>query len=225
VKQLHAEDLFLSFACLRRDPVAMLELERALVRRIPQFVAKLGLSPSMIDEIKQEVLVKLLMSEDDAPPRLAQYKGSGSLDSWVCAVSIHAALARHRQAAREQVDLCNDLEQVLWEADESLSLASRQLAGLVNQALGDVLVSLSRGERVLLRMHYVEHLTLRQIGRIYAVNATTVMRRIDAITERIKKDVTTVLNERIPMFSTDLESVGRVLEAQVTVSIARILAS
>jgi RNA polymerase sigma-70 factor (ECF subfamily) len=225
VERLHAEDLFLAFACLRHDAIAISELERTVVDRIPMFVRKLGLSSSAIDELKEDVRIKLIMSESDAPPKLEQYRGSGSLDSWVCAVSIHAALAYHRRAAREQVDLCDNLEQVIWEANEALSLARLQLTDIVSEVLRDVLLSLSSSERILLRMYYVERLTYRQIGRIYAVHYATAKRRIDALVERITTNLKAAIQQRTSMSATEIESIGRVLGDQVNLSIARILGS
>jgi RNA polymerase sigma-70 factor (ECF subfamily) len=223
IDKLHAEDLFLAFACVCRDPAALQEFRRHVTARLPTFVGKLRLTNVAMAEVEQEVLIKLLVGEDGLPPRLAQYKGRGTLDAWVCAVCLHAALVWHRRAGGDRLELHEDLDEVLVEADASLAVARRQFAGLLGPILRDVLLGLSARERLLLRMYYVEELSLRQLGRIHGVNASTVMRQIDAVLERIAADMKAALRRQIALSSAELQSLGLLLDAQLTLSLLRIL--
>jgi RNA polymerase sigma factor (sigma-70 family) len=56
---------------------------------------------------------------------------------------------------------------------------------VVKQALGEVLEAISDEQRRLLRLHFVDGLTMEAIARQLGVNRSTIMRRLDACADAL----------------------------------------
>src|SRR5262245_29628545 len=76
----HGADLFLAVACTRRDPAALAALERQLIARVPDYVARFNVPPHLLDELRQRVRIRLLTGDR---PRIADYRGLGPLGAWL----------------------------------------------------------------------------------------------------------------------------------------------
>jgi len=79
--QLHVEDLYLACGCLDGDPAALEAFDRAHGGGIDLVILAAGVDPSngMRDRVRERLIVKI----GDAPPKIANYAGKGSLGSWV----------------------------------------------------------------------------------------------------------------------------------------------
>src|SRR6516162_686902 len=57
----HGTDLYLACACARGDTAAIALLDRRLLPRIDKAVARIDPSPTLIDDVRQEVRCRLLV--------------------------------------------------------------------------------------------------------------------------------------------------------------------
>ncbi|MBI5512892.1 MAG: sigma-70 family RNA polymerase sigma factor [Deltaproteobacteria bacterium] len=175
-------DLYLSLACEAGDAAALAAFEREVMAPLRGLVARAEADPAVVDEVLQQVRVRVLVADGDGPPRLAGYTGAGSLLSWlkVTALRLHADL--HRAARRGGVPVGSDVVDVAASGalpPERLLLDARWGA-VLREALSGALRALPPRERALLRLHYVEGLSLEQVGRTYGVHKSTVSRWLAA---------------------------------------------
>src|SRR5262249_45972108 len=80
--KLHGADLYLACACARGDPEALARLERSFLRGLRPFLSRLDSCRAHGDEAAQLLREKLLVAPDGETPRIAEYAGQGSLESW-----------------------------------------------------------------------------------------------------------------------------------------------
>src|SRR5258708_809944 len=97
--RMHTSDLYLACACARGDAVAIARFERRLLPRVDKAVARIDAAPTFIDDVREELRCRLLVGPT---PRIADYAGSGALESWLCVAAMRVALnlRRGRRAAR-----------------------------------------------------------------------------------------------------------------------------
>src|SRR5262245_53373190 len=67
-----AGDLYLAWACAEGNPVALAHFDQHHLRRIGIYVARWGLSDDTVDELRQQLRIRLLVGEC---PRIGQYGG------------------------------------------------------------------------------------------------------------------------------------------------------
>ncbi|HEV7554644.1 MAG TPA: hypothetical protein VGO00_04260, partial [Kofleriaceae bacterium] len=93
---LFAEDLYFAQACAAGMPVAVGELESVLAKQIAANLRGMGLSDIELNEILQDIRVKLLVTGDSAA-KIATYSGRAPLRGWLRIVATRAALDRFRR--------------------------------------------------------------------------------------------------------------------------------
>ena len=78
--------------------------------------------------------------------------------------------------------------------------------------------------RVLLRLHYVDGLRLAGIGALYQVTESTASRWVRRALDAVADGVRARLRERLALSAETFESVLRLVQSQLDVSIRRLLA-
>lgn len=191
LEKLNAADLFLACACLHNEKTAWRELDRAHLSRIPEFVGRIDRSPSFADEIRQRLAEKLLHDDAGGPGKLGLYTGRGPLGAWLRVAAIREA-QNAKRSGKASVD-ADDVALASPDQDPEVQLLKRRYAAEFKEAFQSVLVSLSTDERNILRLHYLDGLTIEEVGKAYRVSRATAARWIadarDKIVERIQKSL------------------------------------
>lgn len=180
-------DLYLAVACETGDPAALAAFERAMIAPLRGILSRAEHDRAVVDEVLQQVRVRVLVGDGAAPPRLASYAGGGSLLSWlkVTALRLHANLRRgERRAPPPAGDAVDDATPPTEIPPERLLLDQRW-GQVLRDALGAAMRALPPRERTLLRLHYVEGLALDRIGLTYGVHKSTVSRWLTAARDRL----------------------------------------
>ena len=99
LEALHVGDLYLACACADGLPAAHTAFEAHILPEVDQAVARMKLSPTALDEVRQRVRQRMLVAGPDTPPKLAAYPGTGPLAAWVRAAALWLALDLQRQRA------------------------------------------------------------------------------------------------------------------------------
>lgn len=77
---------------------------------------------------------------------------------------------------------------------------------------------------MLLRQHFLDGLSGGELAAMYKVHRVTVVRRIGAIKRRLVEELRLELGSRLSLPNADIDSVIRILRAEFSVSIERLLA-
>lgn len=219
--RLHAADLYLTQGCRDGHPAAISILHDQLLPEVIPALRHLGADEATVADVTQQMLEMLLVGDEQRPPRIAGYGGRGDLTSWLRSVAVRTALkvmARERRTSGSD----DELDQLLIADDPALVHLKHRYAAELNQALRDALGSLSVRQRMLLRLHYLDGLTVDQLGRMYRVHRATAARWVAGARDALFEE-TRLRAIAAGVASAELTSVVRLVQSQIDLSLHRLL--
>jgi RNA polymerase sigma-70 factor, ECF subfamily len=195
IDRVHVEDLFLACGCLHGDREAWRELDRLHLGRVREFVARIDPSPAFADEVRQRLAERLLHEASGATPKLALYTGRGPLGAWIRVAAVREA-QNVKRTGRHGVD-ADDVVLASPDHDPEIQLLKRRYAKEFKEAFHEVLATLSADERNVLKLHYLDGLTIEQVGKAYRVSRATAARWIQSAREKIVDRIQRTLGHRL----------------------------
>lgn len=210
----HAADLFVVLAALDGDRVALAELRRRL-ESLTQLLDGFRLSAEERSSVLDDTL-RLLVAPP--APRIARYSARGPLDGWLNVVLVRQAI-NLRNAQQKQVEFDEVLLGTMKvEAEPEIELLKQRFRGEFSAAFRLALGKLSARQRNLLRQHYLDGLTLEELGTLYRVHRATIARNLaDARTELLEKTRDEVA-QRIGVSRLEVDSIVRLVQSRLDVS-------
>jgi RNA polymerase sigma-70 factor, ECF subfamily len=224
LEQLHLADLYLAFACAEGD-LAALRSFSTLLSSVAGAVRSVDGTPAFVDEILQRLRTRVLVPEEGKSPRILDYAGRGSLENWLRAGALRLALNARRDARRGPEPLP---DASLWEpaaptAERTLELLRGKYAAEFGSALREAFTSLEAGERNVLRMHFLEGLSLNQIAAMYQVNKSTISRRMAKAREMLLERTRAKLERALSLPANELDSLLEQLGPRLDLSLGSVL--
>jgi RNA polymerase sigma-70 factor (ECF subfamily) len=166
------------------DAAAFSEVVTAYRRRIMGTVARLIGRPEDVEDVAQEVFVRLYSSLD-------QLRSPDVFEPWLYRLTVNAALDYLRRRRRRQESRMADLsEQQVMLADASAGAKARDdddYRARVREFADSLLGSVSEQDRMLLTLKEVEGLSLKELERIYHVNENALKVRLFRARQRVLK--------------------------------------
>jgi len=201
---IRASDLYLAWACAERDAVGLTHFDRQYLGRVETYVAQLRMSNDALDELRQQLRIRLLVGE---PPRIGQYSGRGPLAAWVrtCAVRLGLNLCSHANSLSRDVDAVDAL--VGESVGPEISALRNRYGAAFKAGLERSLQSLESREKTILRMYFVDNLNIEAIGRIYRVHRATVARWLVGIRKRVLLNLWDELQAELPATISECQSI------------------
>ena len=126
--------------------------------------------------------------------KLASYTGRGSLEGWLRTVLAQEFVNRYRRGKR-LVSLEEESEKgQQFEARpvESVAVVDVRLAESIDEALAAV----GSEDRFILSSYFLDERTLAEIARTLRLHESTISRKLDRITQGIRKDIKAGLRKR-----------------------------
>jgi RNA polymerase sigma-70 factor (ECF subfamily) len=220
---LHAGDLLLAVGCARGERGALEAYESRYLRAhaLGAALARIDSSPSFADEVRQVVREKILVAPAGREPRIAEYSGRGSLAAWTRVVAMRAALdLRPARAAEAATDSPPDLG---GERDPELGLLQERYGKAFEEALAEAFAALSDEQSNLLKLQIVDGLQTARIAALFHVDRSTIKRRLASCRETLLQETRRILAERLKVSPESFESLARMVQSQLHVSVARLL--
>jgi RNA polymerase sigma-70 factor (ECF subfamily) len=208
--QLLGADLYLAAACARGDDAAVRRFEQDLLARIPAWLKLPPDEQEIAAEVRHRVAARALVAKDGAPPPIAGYRGRGPLWAWVRIIALreHARLrrelGRHRTAELGEEEL--DRLARTGEVPAELATLRARYQPAMMAAFRAAIVALPARERTLLRLAYVDGLSLESIGRMFAVNKSTVSRWLSSCRADLLRDAADRLRAELDLSGEEVES-------------------
>jgi RNA polymerase sigma-70 factor, ECF subfamily len=216
------EDLYLAWWCSSGDAAAIEAFETAHADDLRALAARFRELPA--DELRQYLRIKLFVGSGDAPPRIRDYSGSGSLRSWLRVTAVRACIDLVRATGAQRHEELDETE-LLGLADPQHATIRAELAMAVKAAFAAAVATLAPRQRVFLRHAYVDHHTLEQIAAHYAVHRTTVARTLATAREQLIVETRAALIAEMRVADDELASVIRLLGTHIDLSLSRVLAT
>jgi RNA polymerase sigma-70 factor (ECF subfamily) len=230
VDTVHGTDLYLAWGVCQRDKAALTYFEERFMAQVPLFVLRVRVGRDVVDEVQQKLRESLLLgvspsgrgaAAEDAPhPKIADYSGRGPLGGWLRMAAVRTALNHVRspcasfEPLQQELSSCSDPELAYLQ-----ERAGREFA----EAFGRVLGKLAPEDRAILRLHYLQGLTMDQLARAYKTPRSTIARRITRVREQIVTETEALLRVELRLSPSSIASVIRQARSQLQVTITRLL--
>ena len=213
---MHPADLFLACACGHGDPEAIRELDTRYLRTLDRHVSRYGTSPEFAGDVQQALRERLLVADGVRAPKILEYAGRGPLEGWLRVCAVRVALNMRKSAAERALPSARDAYQVLQAADDpEVALLRARYGPQFQEALRVALVTLPSRDRTLLRLHFLEAMTIDALGTIYEVHRATAARWIIAARERLLALAVERVGERVGGTPSELASIYRALQSHL----------
>jgi RNA polymerase sigma-70 factor (ECF subfamily) len=223
VAAMHISDLYLAYACAQADKRALAAFETHFLSAVASFVAQIDRSESFADDVRQILREKLLVRVAGAPPKIAEYTGRGPLGGWLRVAAVRTAL-NLRRSNKTRGDSDDSATEIASPTpDPEIDYLKTRSGNALRGALQATLASLPADERNVLRMHYIDGLTIDEIGTAYRVHRSTVARWLASAREKILDETKKALEGELHMARGEVESMIGLVQSQLDVSIYRYL--
>lgn len=227
---LAADELYLAAACALGDRAALGEFEQRYFGVIPAALSRLSLSRDEIDEVTQQLRIRLFVAEPGEPARVLAYAGQGQLGGLVRVASVRAGLNllrdRGRLASSGGSDEGDDLEDIPIRADNpELAKLKAQHRRAFKAAFEQAIASLEPRERSLLGLAIVKGLGIDRIGAIYGVHRATAARWVTSARANLTKSLHKILATQLGVAPSGVDDLLPLVESQLELSLERLLKS
>jgi RNA polymerase sigma-70 factor (ECF subfamily) len=220
-----AADLYLACACEAHTPGSISAFMQAHRLTITAAASAFDTSPSFVDEVEQRLAEILFVGAAGSGGRIGQYSGQGSLSSWVAtaarriAVRLMKANASGKFVGEEAL-----AKHFSGTADPDLAMLRGQYKLLFDQAIVLALRRLSPRERLILRLHMVEQISMDRIAKMHNVSQPTISRWLQRARVEILRTVRDLVRTEVNLDDGEFDSLLRALRSQVDFSFSRLLA-
>jgi RNA polymerase sigma-70 factor (ECF subfamily) len=213
-------DIYLAYACVRQDPSALGFFEREHLQKIGPLAGQMRLTSDELDEVRQLLRLKLLVGPR---PKIADYRGHGPLCAWVRACAARQAL-NFRRANPDVAGRALVLDELL-ASDHSVEVTAAKLQHYetFSDCLERCFAGLTAREKTLLRMRFLDAMSIDEIGLVFGVHRATVARWLVAIRGNVLNMLCSELSSDLAATGAEVQSLVRLVGSDVMLSFVRIL--
>jgi RNA polymerase sigma-70 factor (ECF subfamily) len=166
------------------DSAAFNEVVLAYRRRILGTITRLIARPEDVEDVAQEVFLRLYFSLD-------QLRTAEVFEPWLYRLTVNAAYDYLRKQRRRMEFRMSDLsEQQVMLADASAGEKKdrdEQYGKKIRESVDSLLGAVSEADRILLMLKEVEGLSLKELEKIYKVNENALKVRLFRARQRVLK--------------------------------------
>jgi RNA polymerase sigma-70 factor (ECF subfamily) len=222
VEGLRAADLFLACACALRRRGAVEAFERTFGPQIDSVLRRSAAFRKTHDDLGQAVRTRLYGCE---PAKIALYSGVGPLAYWVRLVAARLAQnALRGSTGRREVAMGDKpLQNLSDPADPERTAMKRELAALARASFEQAFQALDDGDRLILRLYVIDRLTIDDLAHALGLHRATAARRVARARAHLAQATQALMRDRATLGPAGLDSVNRLLDSQLEVSVERIL--
>ncbi len=217
-------DLFLAGACGAGIDEAIESFRSSYAEDIRAAAASVRGSSDRVDDLYQELEVRLFVEDVSGHPLILDFAGRSSLRSWVRSVVVHAALKTLRRSRRE-VALDRDVAERVRAAEVEpwVIRAKEAYSHAFEHAFHRAMAELTPRERNLLRQTTLDRLTVEELGALYGVHRATAARWVVAVRERVLEKTRAAMVAEMKVERRELDSMLRAVRSQLHVTLRRCL--
>ncbi len=222
LSSIRVEELLLTFACAQGDAAAIAVLDTQVLSLVREWFPRED--AAQVAELQQRLRHRLLIGEGNSPPKIATFTGRGALAQWTRAVATRLAVDLRREAAGGiPLEEAPEEPEALVRNDPEFSFIRARYMEDFRQSFREALGALTPKERNLLRLHYVDNLSVESVGTMYQTSRSTAARWIAQSRQQLLERTRAILAQRLKLAPQELESLMGVLRSHLDVSLHRLL--
>jgi RNA polymerase sigma-70 factor, ECF subfamily len=226
LESLRGGDLWLAFHAGLGLPAAVVALDTACFADLANVLRARRAEPAQAEEVVQRLRHRLLVAEPGERTRIMTYAGRGELRAWVRVAAVRAWLNMKRETPRHETS-SSDMEEVLVaeaSSDLELELLKGKYRELFRRVFLEAVDALAPGTRLLLKLHYLDKLSMDEVGKVLGVHRLTVLRRLERARQELSEGTKERLEVELRLAPPDVESLLRLIQSRLDVSLQHALA-
>lgn len=208
------DELELARRCADGDAQALATLQRDYLAKLKPILLRSRFPEALVDDALQRFTERLLKGG------LATYGGSGSLLSWLRVGATRQALNMKRDGDRKEVTLQEEDDALVAAgALSELTFIQATHKHVFEEAFVTAIAALDDRERTLLRLCYVDGLTVERMGRLYGADKSTVSRWLTTAREKLHDETRACLKETLKLRDETCDELVELLRSHLDVSL------
>jgi RNA polymerase sigma-70 factor len=223
-------DLFLTTACALGDSAAWESFRRQYRSVIHVAALKTSASAREAADLSDTLLTDLFLPQESGrgESKIAQYHGLGSLEGWIKVVVHRMAIDQirlhQRDISMEELEVELPSTGSHGRADESVAARDiRRARDMVSECLTSALGQLSRQERLVLNLYYLEGVNLKGIGQFLRAHESTASRLLDRLKTQLQKSVNKQLQEKFKVRKPEVPHLIELAQGDLEIDVKGIL--
>jgi RNA polymerase sigma-70 factor (ECF subfamily) len=218
LERIRAADLYLACACAEGVKEGLLGVERHYLQELDGPLHRAGANAEQIAEVRQTLRSQLFAGDR---PGINNYRGDGDLRSWLRVIATRETVHMRRRGQRH-VPLGDALSDAA-DRDPELRYLQRMYEDEFKRALKDTVDELTARQRNLLKLQFIDALTLDQIAVFYRVHRATVARWLAEAKSSLLLGTKERLRQRLNLPEGEVESLVRLLAPDLEITIRGLL--
>lgn len=223
LQSLYTDDLFLACGCSLGDAAAIAAFDRGPLSDVSAALRRSAPPGSLVEEVRQRVAELLLVGGPERAPLIRQYAGRGKLRAWVRVIAMREANKLRSHGRREQPTATTSLFDAATAHEPETAYLKGAYAGLFKRAFHEAVDGLSIHDRLLLRQHFLDGLTIDQLAVLHQVHRATAARWLARLRQLVLHRTRQRLRAELQVDEGELDSVMRLIDTQLDASVRRLL--
>lgn len=223
---LHVADLWLAFHAGRGLAPAVAALEASCFADLTHILRARRAEPAQAEEAVQRLRHRLLVADPGQRARILTYAGRGELRAWVRVAAVRGWLNMKREAPAFALGGPSIEDALVTEAtsDLELELLKGKYRELFRRVFLEAVDALAPGTRLLLKLHYLDRLSMEEVGKVLGVHRLTVLRRLERARHELSEGTKERLEQELRLAPPEVESLLRLIQSRLDVSLQHALA-
>jgi RNA polymerase sigma-70 factor (ECF subfamily) len=217
---IHTNDIYLACACANNDGPALAIFDDLLQKAVTVAIARVDSSPQFAAEVRQALRERLLVGPN---PRIQGYAGVGPLAGWVRTAALRLALNIRQQRTTQAMHETMFAREFAPADDPELRSIRDQHRQQLKDAVTNAIAQLTPEDRHLLRLYYIDGLTLAKLGVLYKRGRTTMLRHLETVRARVLKQTKSELRALLSLSPESCDSLLNLVAPDLEVSFRRLL--
>ncbi len=219
-------DMYLACACSLGDRAAIAAVSIRWLGDIRRSVLKAGVAEDRADDVMQRLTEEWFVSTAVRPAKINEYSGRGDLRGWFRISATRAALKVHRKDKQEGLVSDDAVFEARASADDpELAYVKAHYREEFKAAFQQALDELPPKDRLLLKQHTVDGLSIDELSGLHGAHRATCARWLGSAREELLKQTRKHFMVRARISEGECESVLRLVRSQLDLSIKRRLSS
>lgn len=218
----HAADFYLACACCLRVAGASAAIQARHGAELEAVLKSRNVPAAQRDDLRQALWEKLLVGRPGAPAKIGDYAGRGPLGGWLRVAAVRMALNFREQARADRLVPAPELDEAQHPAspDPELTFLKSQYRREVEQALRDALAGLGTDERNVLRLYFLDRLSIDRIAAVYGVHRATAARWVTRGREALLRGTQALLERQLKVERAEVDSILGLVRSQLELSMS-----
>jgi len=214
-------DVYLALACGLGDAHAVRGLQDKYFSALSNSLARAGFDSTTREDVLQQMLLHLCAGDS---PRMFTYAGKASLGAWLAITSMRFALNMRPRNCWGSIGKGSFEPERLFSDEDTpeIRLAAEKVRPAFQTALQTAIGGLAQRDRTLLRLYFLDRLTIDAMGSMYGVHRATAARWISDIRGKILEQVQLALSRDFGLAASEFDSLVLLIRSQLQLSLIRV---